>query len=157
MVESDLFLRALPSLTRREAEVVAGFSLPSITISSVQNFQRLQIQLIENCWQSQCASLDLRFIKNDRAELLTVLLCRITRPQHISPPYFRDYCLDQLHNIQQCLSDIGQQPAPIVEGKTLEYALQPFPVQALTELRRREDTYDFTNSEYTYNFYMAYP
>lgn len=154
-----MFLRALPSLERREPDVIAGFVLPSIEISSAQHWQQLQVQFIENCWQSGVAGLDLRFIRNGEADPVTLLLCRIERPSTVPGEFFHGYCRRCLQYMQQCLVDAGYNPLPITEAQLLERALQPFPLQALTELRRCEDEHSFNNSngEFLVQFYMAYP
>jgi nucleoside phosphorylase len=157
MVGADMFLRALPSLEGREPDILAGFVLPSIQIPSAQRWQQLQVQLVEDCWQSQVAGLDLRFIRNGEIDPATLLLCRIARPSAMPGEYFRGYCLERLQYIQQCLVDAGYNPLPITEARMLERALQPFPLQALAELRRNEDEHLFETDENVYSFYMAYP
>jgi nucleoside phosphorylase len=160
MAGADMFLRALPSLEkRREPDVIAGFVLPPIQISSAQHWQQLQVQLIENCWQSEVAGLDLRYIRNGETDPATLLLCRIARPSAVPGESFRGYCLGRLQYMQQCLVDAGYNPLLITEAQMLERALQPFPLPALADLRRSEDEHSFKNSngDFLVQYYMAYP
>lgn len=152
MARADICLRVLPSLEKREPDILAGFVLPP-----AQRGPQLQVQLLENCWRSAMVSLDLRTFRNSEAEPVTLLLCRIARPSTVPGEYFRDYCLERLHYMQQCLIEVGNNPLPITEPQMLERVLKPFPFQAVVELRRSEDEHCFETNDDIYCYYIAYP
>ena len=152
MLGADIYLHMLPSLEKREPDILAGFVLPP-----AQRGPQSQVQLVENIWRSGVVGLDLRVIGNGEADPTTLLLCRIARLSTMPGEYFRGYCLERLRYMQQCLVEAGNNPLPITEARLLDRLLKPFPLQALVELRRSEEELSFETSDDVYSYYIAYP
>lgn len=172
MVETrDPFVRFLALPGGQEPEAIFGFSLPFLPemgtspwLSGVtprerlQESLQLQVRLVDAFWSSGITALDLRFIRSETLPGAAIgLLCRLRRPVHIQPEHFRAHCLALAQYAQRLFADTGFELVPLEDEASLTRYLSPFRLQAVGEIRKKEELLVIQDAYVENEVYATYP
>ncbi len=140
---------------RSEPDALLGFELPSLPAASMTSAAK-QLRLVKDLWNSQTTALEIRFVTTPDLKTSIYLLCRIRRPPQIGSKVFQDFCIDVATHIARLYKNCGYQLLPITSEKLLMQALVPFQIQALAEVRRREEIELLYDPFAEYEVYVPY-
>ncbi|GAC1357449.1 MAG: hypothetical protein NVSMB38_39820 [Ktedonobacteraceae bacterium] len=171
MTQTPPFVRWMTPSGRREADALFGFSLPFLPdmLSSprlstvapqhrVDEALRLQLQMVKRLWSYGVAAWDLRFIGTDDLPGVAIgVLCRMSRPQQVTPTDFHRYCQQHASHIQRLFADFDYELVPLTDEASLNRYLMPFRIQAIGEMRRFEEVVVAEDAYTEYEFYVPYP
>lgn len=117
-----------------------------------------QTQLVARFWGSGYAAWDLRLIKMERAESLTMgLLCRMPYPAHVAPAELNRECQAAAQEVQILFREFGYDLSPLSSWPAFSCLLRPFDYRWLAEIRRGEELIEIDYAHETYEFYVTYP
>jgi hypothetical protein len=85
------------------------------------------------------------------------LLFRVHHPTQGDKRLLLDYCAQVVRRIEQLYQECGYQLQPITSETALAYALTPFQIQALAELRRSEELLLLYDTYTEYEVYVTSP
>jgi Protein kinase domain len=165
------FVRFLALPGGQEPEAIFGFSLPFLPDMStspwlsgttprerLQESLRLQVRLVDAFWSSGITALDLRFIGIETSPGVVIgLLCRLRRPVHIQPMHFRDHCLAVAQYVRQLFADTGFELVSLEDEASLTRYLSPFRLQAVGEIRKKEEIVVIQDVYVENEVYATYP
>ena len=149
------FISFFTPQNRSEPIALFGFLLPTLPASSMAN-AAMQLRLIKALWTESVVSLELRFVTTLNLKRVVYLLCRVRCPQQIDGRVFQDFCMDIANRFTQLCQDCNYQLQPVSSEKALTYALAPFQIQALAEVRRCEEIRVLHDPFTEFELYMPY-
>jgi hypothetical protein len=129
--------------------------LPVLPSEQVVN-QAMQVRLLDALWTSGVTAFFLRFVASAaRTDVSIFLLCRIS--PFNKPVLSRDDCAVVARRVQQLFKECGYTLVSIVDETLLDFALQPFPVHALAEIRRSEELFLLQDAYTRFEMYTTHP
>ncbi len=172
MVETrDPFVRFVALPGEQEPEAIFGFSLPFLPDMStspwltgstprerLQEALQLQVRLVAALWSSGITALDLRFIRTEMLSGIVMgLLCRLRRPSHVPREHFHAHCLAAARHVQQLFADTGFELVCLADEASLNRYLSPFRLQAIGEIRKKEEVLIIHQAYVENEVYATYP
>lgn len=165
------FVRFLALPGGQEPEAIFGFSLPFLPEMStspwlsgttprerLQESLQLQVRLVDAFWGSGITALDLRFVGTETLPGVVIgLLCRLRRPVHIQPKHFPDHCLAVAQYVQRLFADTGFELVSLEDEASLTRYLSPFHLQAVGEIRKKEEIFVIRDIYIENEVYATYP
>lgn len=157
MVYNGPFISFFTPQHRSEPDALLGFALPlSLPDASIAS-AAMQLHLVRTLWNSKVTALELRFVTTTDLKTTIYLLSRIRRPAQVDRRAFADLCVEAAMQIVRICKDCGyDQLQPLTSEKLLKDALDPFPVQALAEVRRHEAIELMEDPFTEYDVYVPY-
>lgn len=154
MSYSDPFISVLSS----SSEAIIGFELQQNTSLNMNTISASWLGLVNSLWGSGITAFDLRFVKTASIQGVKIyLLCRVRPTVTSSQQSLHKYCLGAANHIQQMFQGHGYKMQSLFQEHALAFARQPFYLQAIAEIRRKEEvkilSHDYANAE----FYVTYP
>ncbi len=117
-----------------------------------------QMHLVARFWDSGVAAWDLRLIKTERAESLSMgLLCRLSYPVYVAPAELNRECQAAAQEVQSLFHEFGYDLSPLSSWPAFSLFLRPFDYRWLAEIRRGEELFEIDYAHETYEFYVTYP
>src|SRR5579859_4164439 len=124
----------------------------------LQESLQLQVRLVDALWSSGITALDLRFIHTEMLSGVVIgLLCRLRRPSHIPPEHFRAHCQAAARHVQQLYADTGFELVSLTSEASLTRYLTPFHLQAISEIRKKEEVLVIQDVYVENEVYATYP
>ena len=152
IVDNRPFISFFSPQRRSEPDVLFGFTLPALPISS-QTSAAMQLRLVQALWASGITALEIRFVTTSNLTTTIYLLCRIRRPQQVDKRMFQDFYSRTANRIVQLCNNCGYQLQPLTSETLLIQALAPFQTHALAELRRSEELMLLSDAFTKYEIY----
>jgi CHAT domain len=156
MEPSSPFVKFFLLPGRSQPQALLGFTLPVLPASAMTN-EDLQMRLVSALWGSGVTGLDLRFLKIADSDISISLLLRVACPSQQDKSLFLNHCMIIAGRVVQLWRDSGYQLQAITNESTLISVLQPFQVQALADIRRKEQQHLFEDAYTEYEIYATYP
>ncbi len=118
----------------------------------------MQVRLVDAFWNSGITALDLRFAGTETLPGVAIgLLCRLRRPVHIQPEYFRNHCLAVAQHAQRLFADTGFELVSLEDEASLIRYLSPFPLHTVGEIRKKEEILVIQDAYVENEVYATYP
>jgi hypothetical protein len=154
MLPSDPFIGIIPS----SPDALIGFEvLPDSSLFSKTGSASPQ-SLVASLWASGIKAFDLRFVRTDALQGMRVyLLCRIQAPATRDRQALHQYCQGAAKHVQQIFAVSGYKLQLMVQENALNFVRQPFHLQTIAEIRRKEEILVFSRDYAGIEFYVTYP
>jgi hypothetical protein len=156
-MDNDLFVHFFTPQHRSEPVALFGFllPLPALPMSDIAN-AAMQLRLINALWAESDTALELRFVTTSDGKRVIYLLCRVCCLQQMDGRMFQGFCLSVAGRITLLYQKCGYQLQPLSSEEALTYALAPFRIQTLAEVRRCEEIQMWHDAFSKYEVYVPY-